>query len=572
MERKLQTFIENVASLAALRNNDEFNPNVFLMQKPLTQIEFCIAASKLEPSYMGIPVNTTWVVLEPSSQYYMKALKLRDVEDVENATDIPQPQPDLWWVMINTYDEIWSDPQFYLGNRGEQGPQGPQGPAGPQGEAGPAPDMQSILCGVKQQLSSLNGTLEILGPDSVQKGDNQQYTLRYTRPADPCTIGSQPIVENVRAPIYFQGSRNGFMDGNNKLWVEDTLSGTENAKLVAYFPAFGEYAIAEKDVSLMAAVVTGIQISGPNSVYGSRSIQLVCTAQFSDGSSSVVSAGAAWSVDNTAQATMSGRTLTAALGATTGTVTVTASYTADGQTFTDTQVININQLLVNSLTVNGPSAVTENTTANYTATANYNDGLTGSVVPVWSLSAGAPAGISSGGVLSANEVSADTPVTVTATYTLNGQETIGNKVVNVTNVVIAPAPKFGVGAAAPTDMQALYDALAFQGNPGVRTTTFSLDVLGASTYQWFIYPKSFGMAQFQDALTMFIGGMGGAGASGPGVGPDSAAAGEDRPIEVSLLIGGVQTVCYAYRSEQPNLGRSETNPDTNFSINKWNVL
>ena len=49
-----------------------------------------------------------------------------------------------------------------------------------------------------------------------------------------------------------------------------------------------------------------------------------------------------------------------------------------------------------------------------------SDGSTPTVTPTWSLNSGAPASISSSGQLTANGVSANTGITITASYTYGG--------------------------------------------------------------------------------------------------------------------------------------------------------
>ena len=68
------------------------------------------------------------------------------------------------------------------------------------------------------------------------------------------------------------------------------------------------------------------------------------------------------------------------------------------------------------LSVNGPSPISENSTATYTATARWSDNSTSTVTPTWSVNPQVVE-ISPGGVLSCQGgVSSDQTVTITATY------------------------------------------------------------------------------------------------------------------------------------------------------------
>jgi hypothetical protein len=577
MELQLQKFIGSVEQLANLRGLDEFNPIIFQMQKPASSIEYVVAGAKLQPSYLGIPVNAIWVVLDPTNPYYRQALKLKDIHDPDNVSNLPQPQPDLWWTVIRQYAEIWSDPQYYTANRGPAGPQGPQGPKGDPGAAGPAgtsPSVTAVAAATKLLMESQAGTIVILGSDTVANGSQQAYTIQLTTPADPNIPESTPTVSIVKTPIYISGSNHASVDGSNTLKVSG-LSANETATLDAYYTSSGVGLHATKNVALTVAAVTGIALTtSSNSLHGKGSATLTVTANHSDGTTANVTSGATFTLSDPTKGTINSQSVFVAGAAASGSVTITASFVSGGQTFTSTQNISITLLVPTALIISGPSSVAESSTANYTSTVTFNDNSSVAETVSYTLSAGAPATIDGTGLLTTQSVNADTPSTLTSSYTFNGTTVTSNLAVTVTNVGASAIPAYyGTGPVNPvTDWSTFVLGLAYQGIPGVRTNTFSLDVIGQGVYQWYAYPKSYGFAQFQDASTMFTGGMGGAGAAGEGTGPNTDAAGEDRPIEQTVTVGGVPVVFYVYRSEHPNLGRSEANPDNNISLNKWNVL
>ena len=72
------------------------------------------------------------------------------------------------------------------------------------------------------------------------------------------------------------------------------------------------------------------------------------------------------------------------------------------------------------LSISGPASVNQNSSGQYSATAVFSDGSTPTVTPIWSVNVGAPASISTSGQLTAGSVSANTPVTITASYTTGG--------------------------------------------------------------------------------------------------------------------------------------------------------
>jgi hypothetical protein len=88
-----------------------------------------------------------------------------------------------------------------------------------------------------------------------------------------------------------------------------------------------------------------------------------------------------------------------------------------------------------SVNVSGPSAINENASGTYTATATFSDGSSSNVTSgaVWSENSSATT-ISSAGIMSAGSVSSNQSVTVTAAYTYNGITKSGTKVVTIVDV------------------------------------------------------------------------------------------------------------------------------------------
>ena len=194
----------------------------------------------------------------------------------------------------------------------------------------------------------------------------------------------------------------------------------------------------------VAATVASISVTGPDSVLENNSAQYTCTATYSDGSTQNVSSSASWSVDSTQYASISssGR-LTGKSVDSNKRVVVTANY--GGKTSSKSMVVR-NQVILTSISISGSSTVNENTTAQYYCTAHYSDGMTQNVTSStsWQSSNTSYAPISSGGLLSAQTVSQDIPITVTATYqgkTATKSVVIKNEVpVTLDSVSISGAP------------------------------------------------------------------------------------------------------------------------------------
>lgn len=134
----LEQFIDEIQSLAYIRNLDPFNPVVIHVQNPSSNTEFRIIAAIVEPSKYLVPVHGIWIMLDPKSSFYRKCYRLVDpnvAKDPFNAT----------WVEVFSKDAIFNEGQYFDVLRGEPGPKGDPGadsqvpgPAGPQGPAGNA--------------------------------------------------------------------------------------------------------------------------------------------------------------------------------------------------------------------------------------------------------------------------------------------------------------------------------------------------------------------------------------------------------------------------------------------------
>jgi hypothetical protein len=90
------------------------------------------------------------------------------------------------------------------------------------------------------------------------------------------------------------------------------------------------------------------------------------------------------------------------------------------------------------LSINGPSLMSEGSTATYTATASWSDSSTSTVTPTWSVNS-QMASISASGVLSCQTIDTDQTVMVSATYSAGGITETAAKNVTITNLT-TPIP------------------------------------------------------------------------------------------------------------------------------------
>ena len=198
MEKRLEDFITSVQILSDIRNLDEFNPIVFQLEHPITATRYTVVGGKKEPSTLGIPMNTTWVVLDPSDPYYLQALKLKDVIDTETVTDKVAVNGARWHI-VRIYNEIFTDPQYYTfggptgptGNDGADGPVGPtgaEGPIGPTGASGPL------------------GPTGAVGPQGLQGIQGQQGIQGSAGPMGPTGPQGQQGIQGIQGQVGLQGN------------------------------------------------------------------------------------------------------------------------------------------------------------------------------------------------------------------------------------------------------------------------------------------------------------------------------------------------------------------------------
>lgn len=196
----------------------------------------------------------------------------------------------------------------------------------------------------------------------------------------------------------------------------------------------------------VAPVFTSLAISGPNSINDNSSNQFTANAIYSDGSSQ--SASPTWSITSGPGSITSSGLLTVGQLSADATTTVSASATIAGTTEMASQNVTVVHIApppsLVSLSLGGPNSVNANSTAQYTATAWFSDGSSETVNPFWNVNSAA-ANISLYGLLSAGGVVSNTPITVSASYTVNAvnQNASTNVTIQVVQAVVLKAAVAG---------------------------------------------------------------------------------------------------------------------------------
>ncbi len=171
--------------------------------------------------------------------------------------------------------------------------------------------------------------------------------------------------------------------------------------------------LAEKDASEVeaaAAKITSLSISGPSILYLTTCREYVykytCTAIYSDGTTMNIvptwsSSGFApfWGISISSDGKVIDATLREYKEAS---ITITATYKENGVTISAKKDVKLLQgaHTLSDISISGNSSVNVGSTATYTCTAVYDDGITQKVNPTWSISSGNNyATINSSGVL-----------------------------------------------------------------------------------------------------------------------------------------------------------------------------
>lgn len=160
-----------------------------------------------------------------------------------------------------------------------------------------------------------------------------------------------------------------------------------------------------------APIIIGVNVSGPSEVEEERSIQLVCTGLYSDGTT--VTESPVWSVVAGAGTVDSLGVFTAGVVSADQESVIEASVLTKSVEFS--VVVTDVPVFVTGIVISGASEIDEEHAAGYTCVASYSDGSSAVVVPDWSDNSDY-AEINGSGILSASNVSADVDVVVSAEF------------------------------------------------------------------------------------------------------------------------------------------------------------
>ncbi len=243
----------------------------------------------------------------------------------------------------------------------------------------------------------------VSGPGEVEENSSADFTA--TAHWDD---GSTQDVTN--AALWLPESGNHYFSTPGHLVTGEVTSDESLSLSAAYEGLTGVKDITVKNVAL----VTSVTLSGPDEVDENSSDDYTATAHWDDGSNEDVTDSASWSPDSGNHYFSSPGHLITGDVSSDEPLTLSASF--GGQTGVKDITVN-NVPIFTSVTISGPDEVDENSSADYTATAHWDDGSTQDVTSsaLWLPDSGNHH-FSTPGHLVTGEVTADEPITVFAVY------------------------------------------------------------------------------------------------------------------------------------------------------------
>ncbi|MFA7241626.1 MAG: DUF1566 domain-containing protein [Sulfuricellaceae bacterium] len=293
--------------------------------------------------------------------------------------------------------------------------------------------------GTSSPTASLNGlTLSCPSTLTANGGGSCSATATYSDASSKSVAPSSWSLSGNAATLNSSGVLTG-----------GTVSSDTQVTVTATYAEGGitQTAIANVLVKAAAPTLSGLGVSCPATLNSGNSAICTATAGYGNGSSNPVSA--TWTSSNSAVASMNGNTLTAGSVTTDTPVSISASYSENGITKTATAMVAIKAAIatLTSVVVNGSDSLKAGDTAAYSLIAIYSDGSNKPAANVnWSAT-GNGATIDAQGVLTGDgKLTAETNVTVTASYTENGITKTAQKTVTIKVNPIPPTACNGTGA------------------------------------------------------------------------------------------------------------------------------
>lgn len=196
-------------------------------------------------------------------------------------------------------------------------------------------------------------------------------------------------------------------------------------------------------VTVKAPVLSSIAISCPSSMNAGTIGSCNASATYSDGNSKSVSSS--FSSNNASLVVAATGNLSAGSVSVDTQVSITATYTENSVSRTAVAVVLIKAPTLTSLSISCPASMNAKSSGSCSGSATFTDGSSKAVSPSWSSSNASALAVANGN-LTAGDVSADTQVTVNATYTESNITKISTAAI-VIKTILCPRTQLWNGTA-----------------------------------------------------------------------------------------------------------------------------
>lgn len=425
----LTEFTEQSLSLADLRNLSEENPVLIRVNSPESAEEFQIVVALKEPSFSILPYNVTWIVADPQSANYKRAMR--------RVTSLPFAGYRNTWEILTTYEDIFSVAQYYEYSGSFQ-----------LGEV--------ELNGITQATMKVRGTVKLLNnpvdtdpeadpenPVAISDNDDRMSDARTPTPHTHPLAAAEMLAGSTGLNEFYVTIKDSMPPQAGQALLL-TGAGDEPNEWLGYWRFLNQSDIDYNGPSFdELEIYTSAVDFNEQQTYVFRA-----NAKFSDGST-ITDVPALWSiVTGGAYANISATTGTFNSNNVVGDqpvrIQATWTHAASGQSRTKTFDFTLKDVTVyrvlDHIVVNGPASVNEGTSATYSVTAFYDDGSSQGVTPATFLNSNAAAGTfnQTTGVFTAAQLVGNATTSISASYSENGVSKSATLNVAVVDTTVYP--------------------------------------------------------------------------------------------------------------------------------------
>lgn len=413
MEQELLDFLTTYINLTDIRNQVDYNPTLLTVVDPNdSSRELLLIVSVYEPTFDKIPYNVLWLVSDTESIHYQKLFR--------RVSDGPSADFKATWDLINTYADIWTADQFYQPVRQDLRDHGITSLSG---FIGPASIAQQGIA-----LLSVDDADGVAVSNTDPRNTNARYPNEHEHPDYPRTMFKVNDVQYGRfdrsLPIE---------PGKIPMLTQLNPSNPLEWGVVWRFPVFDD--LVKIDRSLLS-----IEIIGPDSVDEQSETDYTVQATYADGNTQTVTPSRFFGNRNEITS-VNGQTLRTFNTIQAEQVTLAAEYTENNVFREITKTVDIVLgVQIDSLRIQGPQSVNENSSAVYSFIVTLTDGTEEAIEPYQvTVDNFNLVGFNTQGVLSTdNAIDGDKDVVLTAKYLRDGIDL--EATLQITVVDLTPYP------------------------------------------------------------------------------------------------------------------------------------